>query len=241
MGDIRNETRSVSTRGEEDDVDKFIDAYDYSTHSRSSRVPSTVHGGRYGQRNQQRRIHHDSLYSEITGNQRLTPEPRQPLKRELSGASRLTKTSISSIPKTRQSAKEGVLVDIAEDEKAVPSLPLQMASNTGTSAAFASQANVGQPTEAQAYMMSVRPGLSASPSQPIVGAIAPSATGGSFMPIPVHLVPNTTGGQGSYWLTPVPHNPYPQPQPQTSVDTVVLQPMNTGTSSSRNPFRQGTY
>jgi hypothetical protein len=75
---------------------------------------------------------------------------------------------------------------------------------------------------------------------------------GSF---PVTLTPNTTGVQGSYWLTPVTTQAQQavlpamtlQPQQQQqflhmpSQDTVVLQPMNTGGSFSRNPFRQGTY
>ncbi|KAF8898212.1 insulin-like growth factor binding protein [Gymnopilus junonius] len=220
-----NESRSSSTKEEDDDVANYIDAYDYdrSAPSRTSRVLSTVHGeGRhrhYGQRSQQRRLDRDSLYSEITGNQRHTPEPRQPLKREPSGASRFTKSSVSTASKTRQPAKEGVLVDIAGNERALPSLPLQMASNTGSSTS-------STPTEAQAYMMAVRPGFWVDRS---------------FMPIPVHLVPNTTGGQGSYWLTPVPHGAVPQPQPQSPLDTIVLQPMNTGASSSRNPFRQEIY
>lgn len=238
MGDTSHTgTRSMSAREGVDDVERFIDAYDYSTHSRSSQAPSSVHGGEgqyYGQRDQQRRIDRGSLYSEITGNQRHTPEPRQPLRREPSGASRFKESSISTTPKTRQPAKEGVLVDIAEDERPLPSLPLQMASNIGSSTNYLNPGNTSTPTEAQAYMMAVRPGLQGEPSQPTVDAIAPTVTGESFMPIPVHLVPNTTGGQGSYWLTPVPRDAVP-------MDTTVLRPMNTGASSSRNPFRQEIY
>ena len=118
-----------------DDLDKFIDNYDYSIHSKSSRASSalssvddhyTVHNAR--------RIGRDSLYSEVTGNQRLTPEPRQPLKKDASGASKLATTP--------------VLIDLEmEQDKVVPtSLPLQMVRS-------------GVATEAQTYAMSVRPGL----------------------------------------------------------------------------------
>ncbi|KDR81943.1 hypothetical protein GALMADRAFT_114788 [Galerina marginata CBS 339.88] len=214
-------------RETEDDVEKFIDAYDYSTHSRSSRAPSTLPGleGQYDQRHQQRRIEQDSLYSEVTGNQRHTPEPRQPLKRELSGASRLLKT--------RNLTDDSLLVDIAADERKSPSPPLQMAANTGSSTAFRS------PTEAQAYMMAVRPGLVGAPPPQMIGALGPTSTGGSFMPIPVTLTPNATMGQSSYWLSPVAPTTIGGLQPQQN--TVALQPMNTGGSSSRNPFRQGMY
>lgn len=258
----RSKRETTQTR---DDVEKFIDSYDYySTYARSSRVPSLpVREDRQQQRsgNQQRRIERDSLYSEVTGNQRHTAEPRQPLRRGPSGASRFsefTKSSASSLPRTRDltKAKEGVLVDLDDQESSSPGLPLQMTNNLTPT------------TEAQKYMMTVRPGVlnptptpSASASahlqQAMVGTMA---TGGSFSPIPVTLVPNTTMGQGSYWLSPVvPHQPIggsleqqqfqpqlqPQPQPtflqfsRPPEETVVLQPMNTGGSSSKNPFRQG--
>ena len=246
-----------------DEVEKFIDSYDYySTYARSSRVPSLpVREDRQQQRfgNQQRRVERDSLYSEVTGNQRHTPEPRQPLRRGPSGASRFsefTRSSASSSSRTRDltKAKEGVLVDLGDQESSPPVLPLQIANNPTPT------------TEAQKYMMTVRPGLlnptptpsaSASPhlQQAMVGT---TATGGSFSPIPVTLVPNTTMGQGSYWLSPVvPLQPTGgsrgqqqfqselQPQPtflqfsRPAEETVVLQPMNTGGSSSKNPFRQG--
>jgi len=265
-------------------VDDFIDAYNYSTH-RTSRAPSTLpeldHGydreytpserQDYTKRlkkqlhPQQRRIEQEqeSLYSEVTGKQRLTPEPRQPLKRELSTASRFTRSSVGSsafapMPSRNLNAttREGLLVDLDDQsERRTPAAPLQMLSTGNTTPPR---------TEAQAYMMSVRPNVTGQsalptyqpPQQQQIGpiptfAVSPAmfgnaqVTGNSFMPIPVTLTPNTTGGQGSYWLTPVAQaqtsQPQPQPQMPPSVDTVVLQPMHTGTSSSRNPFRQGSY
>jgi hypothetical protein len=258
----RSKRETTQTR---DDVEKFIDSYDYySTYARSSRVPSLpVRENRQQQRfgNQQRRIERDSLYSEVTGNQRHTPEPRQPLRRELSGTSRFsefTRSGASSSSRTRDltKAKEGVLVNLDDQESSPPALPLQVTNNPTPT------------TEAQKYMMTVRPGLLSAAPTPSASASAhfqqavveTAATGGSFSPIPVTLVPNTTMGQGSYWLSPaVPLQPtggslgqqqfQPQLQPQPtflqfahpSEETVVLQPMNTGGSSSKNPFRQGLY
>jgi len=244
-------------RETEYDADKFIDAYNYSTYSRSTRTPSTLpdlDGPLYKERQKQRRVEQESLYAEVTGKQRLTPEPRQPLKRELSGASRFTSSTVDT-RKTRNRTKEGVLIDIGDDREAkTPVFPLQMAplpaSNnvTGSSTHYMPIPIHSMPppvTEAQAYVQAVRPVLRGSPglSQP-VAPLGPSATGGS---IPVTLTSNATGGQGSYWLTPV--MPHPQPvggthsniyHPYHTEDTVVLQPMNTG-GSSRNPFRQGMF
>lgn len=253
----RSKRETTQTR---DDVEKFIDSYDYySTHARSSRVPSLPDRQQLRIGNQQRRIERDSLYSEVTGNQRHTAEPRQPLKREPSGASRFSEFTRSSASTSRTryltKAKEGVLVDLDDQESPPPALPLQMTNNPTPT------------TEAQKYMMTVRPGLLSAAPTPSASASAPfqqamvgtMATGGSFSPIPVTLVPNTTMGQGSYWLSPVPLQPtggslgqqqvQPQLQPQPtflqftqpSEETVVLQPMHTGGSSSKNPFRQGLY
>ncbi|KAF9551262.1 hypothetical protein CPC08DRAFT_755060 [Agrocybe pediades] len=246
-------------RETEYDADKFIDAYNYSRYSRSSRTPSTLpdlNGPSYKQRQKQRHFEEASLYAEMTGNQRLTPEPRQPLKRELSGASRFT-TSTMEKPKPRNlPTKEGVLIDIGEETK-TPSFPLQMTSTstsnnvTGTSMPTSTPYmpipihNMPPPppvTEAQAYVQAVRssPVLSPPVMLPPVGM---NTTGGNFLPIPVTLMPNTTGGQGSYWLTPVVPRSQQQQQnlhPYHSEDTVVLQPMNTG-GSTRNPFRQGSF
>ena len=160
-------------------------------------------------------------------------------------------------------AKEGVLVDFDEEEEDMsPTLPLQNV--------LASRLTP-PPTEAQAYASSVRPQvtgssqtyqqqqyLSPATSTP---ALVPQmtmnlqTTDGSFLPIPFTITPNTTGAQGSYWLTPVTAQAQQtvlpattlQPQQQQQFlhmppqDTVVLQPMNTGGSFSRNPFRQATY
>ena len=259
----RSKRETTQTR---DDVEKFIDSYDYySTYARSSRVPSLPvrEDRQHRLGTQQRRIERDSLYSEVTGNQRHTPEPRQPLRREPSGASgfsKLTRSSASSSSRARDltKAKEGVLVDLDDQAPSTPALPLQMTNNSTIPT-----------TEAQKYMMTVRPGLlNAAPTptasasaqlQPSQAMVGTSTTGGSFSPIPVTLIPNTTMGQGSYWLSPVvPLQPtdvslgQQQFQPQQplptflqfshpSEETVVLQPMHTGGSSSKNPFRQGLY
>jgi hypothetical protein len=195
-----------------DDLDRFIGNYEYSTRSRSSRVSSTLSGGddRYSIHNA-RRIERDSLYSEATGNQRLTPEPRQPLKRDAFGGSKLVTTP--------------VLIDLGKQEDKVvgASLPLQTVHS-------------GVATEAQVYAMSVRPGLitvSANSQPPAMASTFTRTT--ALTPtrplIGQNVVVNTHpigGPQQEYQLVDDP------------LDRVVLEPMNTG-GSSRNPFRQGAF
>ncbi|KAJ3490332.1 hypothetical protein NLJ89_g11444 [Agrocybe chaxingu] len=236
----------IAKRETVDDVDQLIDAYDYSRHSvvSSRRPPSTLpdleeRRHNYTQ-NQHRRLEHNSLYEEVTGKQRNTPEPRQPLRRELSGASmfssarslRLAGAGTELRRNLTGGTREGVLVDLEDDGRNPPQLqpPLQML-NSGTP--------VPRPTDAQVYAMSVRPELVGVapqpqaqappqlPPQPTFSPIGIAPTGPGFLPISVTLTPNTTGGQGSYWLTPVASNavggnlqmqvPFQQPQPQTSL------------------------
>ncbi|KAF9484961.1 growth factor receptor domain-containing protein [Pholiota conissans] len=253
-----------------DDIDMFIDSYNHSAYTRESRAPSTLPGldqHKYNMRHHQRQIENESIYSQVTGVQRHTPEPRQPVKRGASAASRLSASTISSA-RTRHltgATREGILVDLDEEYNQLRNVqyPLQMMGSGNSSGYNAAPAQ--SPTEAQKYMNSVRPAV-VGVAQPVVGTIGPTATGGSFVPIPVTLT--GAGGVGQqYWLTPaMPQQnsglsgaswgqgqPQQQQQqflgvPQTqfgggaSQDTVVLQPMNTGGSFPRtNPFRQGPF
>jgi len=198
-----------------DDFDKYIRHYEDTVRSRSTRTPSTFSSidDHYPVHNP-RRIERDSLYTEVTGNQRLTPEPRQPLRKDISGASKLVKNPI--------------LIDLEPREEkmvAAPSLQFQIVHPDGGSLT----------SEAQAYAMSVRPGLVTQPSG------MPSTFIRSTTPIILTPTPGQTQGQQSYWLTPVNTHPIggPQHNPST-LDTVVLEPAHTG-GSSHNPFRQGAF
>ena len=195
-----------------DDFDNFTRHYEDTVRSRSTRTPSTFSSidDHYPVHNP-RRIERDSLYTEVTGNQRLTPEPRQPLRKDISGSSKLVKNPI--------------LIDLEpREEKMVPppSLQFQIVHPDGGSLA----------SEAQAYAMSVRPGLVTQPSG-MQSTFIRSTT-----PILLTSTPGQTQGQQSYWLTPV--NPHPIGGPQHNLDTVVLEPTHTG-GSSNNPFRQGAF
>jgi hypothetical protein len=211
---LRNMEDKSMSRHASDDLDKFIGHYEDTIPSRSSRTPSTLSymDDHYPGHNP-RRIERDSLYSEVTGNQRHTPEPRQPLRRDLTGTS-----------------NHPILIDLEtrKEKVAPPSLPLQIVHP--------------MTTEAQAYAMSVRPGLvtaSQSPAMPSTFATTPML----LTPAPP-LIGQT---QGSYWLTPVVNtHPIGGAQQQLdllntpSTDTVVLAPVNTG-GSSRNPFRHEAF
>lgn len=208
-----------TTRHTTRDLDNFIGHYEHSIRSRPLSTLSSL-DDHYPVHNA-RRIERDSLYSETTGNQRLTPEPRQPLRRDAYGGSKLVKTP--------------VLIDLeTQEENVVPlSLPLQMVHSSGGNMV----------TEAQAYAMSVRPGLitvsaDAACAQP---PAMPSTFIRTTTPIILTQTPPLIGqAQGPYWISP--GHPIDGPQqlldgPSASLDTVVLEPMNTG-GSSRNPFRQ---
>ncbi|KAF8894822.1 hypothetical protein BD779DRAFT_865614 [Infundibulicybe gibba] len=117
------------------EMEKFIDAYDYS---RSSRAPSSLpslndHRARDMRHlpSHSNRLSGHSMFSEVTGMPRHTPEPRQPVK----DTERYSSSSLSSSAfSNRTRAQEGELIDISPAR-----------------------------TEAEAYVMSVRPRLATSP------------------------------------------------------------------------------
>jgi hypothetical protein len=269
LAPAKPEAKELSTKKRET-MDDLISAYAYSVQSRDSHAPSalpSLDGRRKDEytRGLKARIEQDSrsLYSEVTGHQRLTPEPRQPLKKDPVSMRRSIGSSVfvPALAKKSATTREGVLVDLDshsdyQGAEAAP-LPMSLAGN---------RSNL---TDAQAYMMAVRPTVRAAPvvssrsqSPPLppfhpiptftaapVGTnstgVIPQFTGGNLMPIPVTLTGN---GQGTYWLTPIPQSQARAPQPPfmlTPEDNVVLQPMHTGashsTTSSRNPFRKESY
>lgn len=267
---------SISRSKKRETVDDLISAYAYSTDTRASRMPSNLPSldervkDDYTRR-LKARIEQDSqsLYSELTGNQRLTPEPRRVVKRDPVGSRSSVCSSIFvpalAKPATNKEKRttEGVLVDVDDrsDRLVQTRLPLQVA-HTG---------NGSNMTEAEAYMWAVRPGitsaLSASqghqalPHYPIptfaTTPVHPDASGmastapftGATTGVPVPVTLTLTGGQGSYWLTPVtvPSSQLQQQHPiavMAPEDTVALQPTHTGassTGSSHNPFRKGSH
>jgi hypothetical protein len=99
--------KTLRDDGREDDLDSYINAYDYSRRSVAlsvkSHTPSTLpdldgfypsRRGNNSERDQLRRqaagqqrayrdLDNDSMYSEVTGQSRNTPEPRQPVKSDL--------------------------------------------------------------------------------------------------------------------------------------------------------------
>lgn len=240
----------------DDDIDMFIDSYNHSAYTRESRAPSTLPGLEDRQRFQranQRHVERESIYSQVTGVQRHTPEPRQPVRRAASAASRLSASSIGSEMTRHAPAKEGLLIDIDDAPPRLPPLPLQM---LGTGGSGSAGYGIGPSTEAQRYAqqhsLAERPAV-LGVAQPVMGTIGTTATGASFTPIPVTLT-GDGGMQGQYWLMPVApqgtatSQPLPQRQQYpvptyaaSALDEVVIQPMNTGGSLSRNPFRQGMY
>ena len=217
------EDKSTDRYSTADDLDNF-GYYEDTVHSRSTRTPSTFSIDDH----HPRRIERDSLYSEVTGNQRLTPEPRQPLRRDISGPSKLVKNP--------------VLIDLEpREEKVVPSLPFQIVHHHH----HPDGGNLA--SEAQAYAMSVRPELitvsnTQAPAMP--STFIRSTTPMLLTPTPSLI--GQTQGQKSYWLTPV-VNTHPIGGSQQvhlldnslDSDTVVLEPMYTG--SSHNPFRQEAF
>ncbi|KAF9533620.1 hypothetical protein CPB83DRAFT_890095 [Crepidotus variabilis] len=237
-------------------VDDLISAYNYSTHSPSAlpslnerrkdeytaRLKARVDADNL-ERSNSRHTHSHSLFEEVTGQRRNTPEPRQPVRSSpmsFSGGSSL-RTSTIHVPalekglklkqQQKDSVKEGRLVDF-------------------------DQQSVRDMTDAQRYMLANKPILSPPPPQltrteqslpqfhPIptyasssrlhpnltgttmTSRVPPppfidtslnmNLTGGSFMPIPVTLNSNSTSGTptGTYWLTPVPTGLSAQQQQQ---------------------------
>lgn len=95
-------------REEDMDLDQFIGAYDHSTKAESRRsgtpssMPSLGDGQQSRDRKRRRQVDVDerlsvghSLYSEITGQPRQGPEPRQPVKRDML-SSRFSATTLGS-------------------------------------------------------------------------------------------------------------------------------------------------
>lgn len=197
-------------------LDDVIDAYDYyhgssratSTlaPSRSSKAPSALPGLDDNYRGG-RRIERDSVFSQLMGVPRRTAEPRQPVKDW-----ETTRYSASTLGQP-----EGVLVDLEQDNYEQPPQipPLQMMSTS-----FGASALNRSPTEAQKYVIAVRPGLLASP--PASTALpTPFSTAAHEMPVPLH--------QGGFW-----------PPRQPEYNSVVIQPTHTG-GSRNNPFRNGAF
>ena len=215
---LKAQTSSKTKSQKRETLDDVIDAYDYyhgssrapSTlaPSRSSMAPSALPGLDDNHRGG-RRIERESVFSQLMGVPRRTAEPRQPVKDWDT-----TRYSTSTLGQP-----EGVLVDLEEDNDEEPPQipPLQMMSTSFNTAASNSNSRI--PTEAQKYVMAVRPGVLASP--PASTALpGPFSTAAHEMPVPLH--------QGGYW-----------PPQQPEYNSVVIQPTHTG--SSRNPFRQGTF
>jgi hypothetical protein len=211
-------TSSKTKSQKRETLDDFIDAYDY--YHGSSRAPSTLAPSKLSMapsalpglddnHRGERRIERDSVFSELMGVPRRTAEPRQPVKDWDT-----TRYSASTLGQ-----HEDVLVDLKEDNDEQPPQipPLQMMSTPFNASTLNS--NSRSPTEAQKYVIAVRPGLLASP--PASTALpAPFSTTAHEMPVPLH--------QGFYW---------PPQQPENN--SVVIQPTHTG--SSRNPFRQKNF
>ena len=246
-------------------MDDILSAYEYSVRSEARFGPSILPSlderrkDDYTRRLKARvEQSSHSLYSEVTGNQRMTPEPRQPVKKDPVSSRASIGTSIfvpalaKKLTKRNEKAKN-VLVDLddSDDHHKEISQPLQKA--------HPSNNDLGM-TEAQAYMMAVRPGITGkevSSQQPLppfypIPTFAPltntvSATattpiintnpnGGSLIPIQVTLTPNTTGGQGSYWLTPV-----VMPRTQLQQTQVSQQPLRTVEFSDDTVVLQPQY
>jgi len=263
----------ISQSKKRETVDDLISAYAYSTHTRASRTPSNLPSldervkDDYTRR-LKARIEQDtqSLYSEFTGNQRLTPEPRQVIKRDPVGSRSSVGSSIfvpalaKPVANKGNKTTEGVLVEVDDqsDRLAQATLPLQVA-HTGSGSNM---------TEAQAYMLAVRPGitgaLSASqgyktlphypiptfattPAHPDASRMTPTAPfTGATTSVPVPVTLTLPSGQGTYWLTPVTSQLQQQhPIARMASEDIVLQPTHTGASSTgssqHNPFRKGSY
>jgi len=130
------------SRHELDDLDQFIDAYEYSKapSRRTSAAPSVLppldsrsarSDSKKSRTSPVRLAAGHSLYSEITGNPRQGPEPRQPVKKDLL-MSRFSGSTYSG-------------------------------SGSSTSAYSMRTRSPVVATEAEAYAMKIRPALAASP------------------------------------------------------------------------------
>lgn len=201
-------------RKTKDDLDSYIDAYDYSRRSLSirSHTPSTLPDldGYYSSKNKnkfsdrdrlrrqvtgasrrERDLDQDSMFSEMTGSKRSTPEPRMPVKRNpvpvyrddstsssrsaspVRDAGKLKKTQRQPSADTLNSVviqpqKDALLIDVASEAYQPPSPPLQY-----QAAPFLSSMPVQNPTStaltpAQAYAYTMAPDLLGGGSIPAV-------------------------------------------------------------------------
>jgi len=246
----RSEGKARSEKGKarsekRDSMDDFLDAYEHSIDSRTSYV-SSVNSRRQSDipRRFKGRIDRN-LYSEVTGRQRSTPDPRESLYRDPVTARDSIGSSVfvPSLPKKYPMNREGVPVYHTGYQ---PQLDRQISSTS----------NRFNLTDAQAYMQSVRPMVSgetgvssrsqATPSSfPIptytTAPTFPRQIGPMFSVPQVNHIPihgSLSGnGQGPYSVPLAP----PLPNFMSSGPNVMSQPMQTGESyvtvSSRNPFR----
>jgi len=217
-------------------ISDLISAYEDSRYPRESFV-SSDDGHRKDEYTKQLKARieqdSDSLYAEVTGNKRSMPDARQPLKRDpVSVKNSIIGSSIfvPALANKLAKSKEDRLVDIDENL-----------------------------TDAQAYVMSVKPMLASgtgvssqiqsssqlpiptyavAPSFPTASmgmGVIPQVTGGGPVLIPVASMDNN--GQVAYWIA--------SPQTQGPFMAPLNEPMLTGashsTTASRNPFRKPSY
>lgn len=143
------------------EMDDLLDAYNYTkAGSRSSRAPSSLpslHGNRATKSralHSSNRLSGHSLYSEVTGKPRQTPEPRQPIKKDLLNPRYSSASTLSSSFSIWTHERDRVPAP-------VPPVPQP-------------------PTEAEAYASAIRPALAASPPlNPGSYWMQPNHTGGS--------------------------------------------------------------
>lgn len=234
--DSRKSTLNPKNRNNNDDLESYIDAYDYSRRSLSihSRTPSTLPDldGYYPSRNRNydydrdrlrrevigggakardRDLERDSMFSEMTGMTRNTPEPRIPVKRDavpigytdssksnsrsgspVRDAGKLRKlqrqASDESVVIRPQAEKDAMLIDLGDSaNKNLPQPPLQyQPSPFLASLPIQTPASTGL-TSAQMYAMSTRPELIGGATTGITGAPMPVQT----QPVPILATGNT--------------------------------------------------
>lgn len=282
MGAIGRKASTSNRRRtrDEGDLDSYIDAYDYSRRSSSihSNTPSDV-DGYYASRNRanldqkydrdrlrrevmrrERDLDENSMFSEITGSQRHTPEPRRPVKRDAvpigfdRGSSSRSQSPVGKLRKPvlrkpvsdeslsevviRPHQSEGRLIDFDEGTRSQP-LPSQQF----TAAPFLSSIPVQTPvlSPAQTYAMSMAPDLIGGLNVPGSQPQQPGNTA-SFSSVSTGTAATVTGGAigttgGLYWLQPAGSD-------GGGGTNFVLKPALTGSSgqtafsgASKNPFR----
>ncbi|TEB31330.1 hypothetical protein FA13DRAFT_1688046 [Coprinellus micaceus] len=224
-----------------DDVDSYIDAYNYSRRSLSirSHTPSTLPDldGYYSSKNKhsdrdrlrrqatgasrrERDLDQDSMFSEMTGNKRSTPEPRQPVKRNPVPIYRDDSPSSSrSASPTRDAGKL---------KKSAP-LPKKTSDETLSSVVI-------QPQQKDAVLVDFTSEIYKPLSPPVQYQAAPFL---SSMPVQTPASTGLTPAQAyAYTMAPDllggPPNPMmPNPNPHTAFG---LGMTNTGTNLNPNPL-----